>query len=421
MPFDDLLRGLERPRNVVTKRESSWSRAKKNDDYWVIEPGEKRVLADIKGPGRITHIWMTQSCQRMFGPNWSVPDPDFYRKALLAFYWDGEKEPSILTPLGDFFCIGHSITSNFQSLPFTVSVNPQENMKWGAPAALNCYLPMPFRESARVELINENDIPYIQYFYIDYELVKDELPEDTAYLHVQWKRKNPTPGWAPELRVNSPPTDIANTGEKNYVILDAKGSGHYVGCNLSVTNFQKTWWGEGDDMIFVDGEKFPPSLHGTGSEDFFNQAYGMQANAYLMNGSAKFEHDGPRGYQVSYNFYLTHPVRFKRSILVTLEQGHGNHLANEWASTAYWYQNEPHKTFGILPVKARLPVRHPDIGVVPVLMPPGWKEPKLTAEQKKIKAKYKRDCDKFMRDWFKGREKHAAEQKTLIRKGKKAR
>ena len=410
-----LLRSLERPGDVVSKRASSWDRSGRNADYWVIEPGERRILADIEGCGRITHIWMTQSCRRMFGPGWMVNDPDFYRKVLLAFYWDGEKSPSILVPLGDFFCLGHSITGNFQSLPFTVSANEQSNLKWGAPAALNCYLPMPFRSGARVELVNENDVPYGQYFYIDYELEKGGLPEDTAYLHVQWRRENPTPGWAPDMAVNTPPTDIPNFGEKNYVILDAKGSGHYIGCNLSVTNFQGTWWGEGDDMIFVDGEKFPPSLHGTGSEDFFNQAYGMQPNAFLMNGSSKYEHDGPTGYQVSYNFHVVNPVRFRKSIKVSLEHGHGNHLANEWASTAYWYQQEPHKLFGILAVEKRLPVRHPDVGVVPVLAPPGWKPPSLNAEQKKIRSRYVKEAAAASRQWLAGRKKHAAEQKKLIK------
>ncbi|MBN1807547.1 MAG: DUF2961 domain-containing protein [Planctomycetes bacterium] len=417
MPFEDLLSGLERPGNVRTMRASSWDMTGKNSDAWMIGAGEERVLADIEGPGRITHIWMTQSCRRMAGANWFVPDPDVYRKVLLAFYWDGEKEPSVLAPLGDFFCMGHSIAGNFQSLPFTVSVNAQSNMKFGAPAALNCYLPMPFRKRAKVVIINENDIGYVQYFYIDYEKVLDGLPDETAYLHAQWRRENPCPGWAPEMRVNTPPVDIPNDGAKNYVILEAKGSGHYVGCNLSVTNFQGTWWGEGDDMIFVDGEEFPPAIHGTGSEDFLNQAYGMQPNAYLMNGSSKYEHEGPAGYQVSYNFYLTNPVRFRKGIRVTLEHGHGNHLANEWSSTAYWYQQEPHKAFGILPVAKRLPVRHADLGVAPILEPPGWKEPRLTPEQKRIKEKYRKELDRAGKAHAAGQKRAAKAQKKLEKEG----
>ena len=116
-------------------------------------------------------------------------------------------------------------------------------------------------------------------------------------------------------------------------------------------------------MIWIDGDKWPPDLHGTGSEDYFNQAWGMQPNAYLFNGSALYEGD-VRGYQVSYNFHLTNPVHFRKSVLVSMEHGHANHLGNEWASTAYWYQLEPHRRFDILPVEQRLPIRT-DLGVVP--------------------------------------------------------
>ena len=122
-----------------------------------------------------------------------------------------------------------------------------------------------------------------------------------------------------------------------------------------VTNFQGTWWGEGDDMIWVDGYKWPPELHGTGSEDYLNQAWGMQDNAFLMNGSSIYERN-TGGYQTSYVFHLTNPVRFEKEIKVTIEHGHGNHLANEMASVAYWYQKEPHRKFGIIDVAQRQPV-----------------------------------------------------------------
>jgi hypothetical protein len=127
-----------------------------------------------------------------------------------------------------------------------------------------------------------------------------------------------------------------------------------VGCNLSVAHFQGSWWGEGDEMIFIDEDTWPPSLHGTGSEDYFNHAWGMQDNAFLMNGSALHESIIP-GYQVSYRFHLADPIHFNRRIAVTLEHGHANHLADDWSSTAYWYQTLPSPIKPILPVDARLP------------------------------------------------------------------
>ena len=170
------------------------------------------------------------------------------------------------------------------------------------------------------------------------------MPADRGYFHAEFRRNNPFGGWGHEIRVNTPEADIVNREEPawrdNYVILETVGWGHYIGCNLPVANFQGTWWGEGDDMIWVDGYKWPPDLHGTGSEDYLNQAWGMQPNAFLRNGSSIHE-DHTGGYQTSYVLHLENPVRFQREIKVTLEHGHGNHLANDWASVAYWYAETP--------------------------------------------------------------------------------
>ncbi|MBV9673575.1 MAG: DUF2961 domain-containing protein, partial [Verrucomicrobia bacterium] len=206
------------------------------------------------------------------------------------------------------------------------------------------------------------DVPYGQYFYIDYELYRESLPESVAYFHAHWRRENPCNGWAPGLQVNSPEVNIAHLdADGNYVVLETEGQGHYVGCNLSVTHFQGSWWGEGDEMIFIDDDNWPPSLHGTGSEDYFNHAWGMQNNAFLMNGSSLHESIIP-GYQVSYRFHLADPIHFRKRIAVTLEHGHGNHLSDDWSSTAYWYQSLPSPKNTILSVADRLPIfefKHP--------------------------------------------------------------
>jgi D-arabinan exo alpha-(1,3)/(1,5)-arabinofuranosidase (non-reducing end) len=123
---------------------------------------------------------------------------------------------------------------------------------------------------------------------------------------------------------------------------------------------QGTWWGEGNDMIFVDDDTWPPSLHGTGTEDYFNHAWGMQKNAYPFHGAIIHESDVP-GYSVNYRFHVADPVRFNRRIKVSIEHGHGNHLADDWASTAYWYQQLPSPTASILPLEQRLPTRPPDL------------------------------------------------------------
>ena len=351
------LEALTRIRDRKPGRVASWNTDGRNKDCWIIEPGETRVLADIEGPAQLTHIWMTQRAQ--------------YRECLLRFYWDNAQQPSVNVPLGDFFCLGHGMTRSFESLLFTGSCNEAQEYRFDGACALNCYVPMPFRERCVVELVNESDEAHTQFFYFDYETL-EQVPEDVGYFHAEFRRTNPFGGWGHEITVNTPEANAANAEEvawhNNYVILETKGRGHYIGCNLSVTNFQGTWWGEGDDMIWIDGYKWPPDLHGTGSEDYLNQAWGMQANAYLRNGSSIYEghtrpahaphrHGTPMGgYQSSYVFHLENPVRFQKQIKATIEHGHANHLQNEMSSVAYWYADRPTKVARPPAVTKRLPV-----------------------------------------------------------------
>lgn len=362
--------------NAATRRCSSWDTSGRNADRWVIKPGKTKLLADIKGPGVITHIWMTQ--------------PNHYRECLLKITWDNAKYPSVLCPLGDFFGLGHGIVNSYQSLLFTTSTN--HNNAFNSGCALNCYAPMPFKKRARIELINESREEHCQYFYVDYETLEEVPADDTGFFHAEFRRTNPFGGWGHEVTVNTPQANIANTKrlawENNYVILDTKGRGHYIGCNLSVTNFQGTWWGEGDDMIWVDGYKWPPELHGTGSEDYLNQAWGMQDNAFLRNGSSIHE-GNTNGYQTSYVHHIENPVRFHKEIKVTIEHGHGNHLANEMSSVAYWYAERPARAAKVPPVAKRMPVlrNNQDKWLYDKKNQCPGKRVKITAEMRKMKKK----------------------------------
>ena len=352
----DMFEDISVIRDGRSGRSSSWETNGRNGDSWSIPAGESRVLADIQGPGRITHIWMTQGCH--------------YRECLIKITWDDAEQPSVLCPLGDFFGLGHGLVASYQSALFSASTRFPYQFDKGC--ALNCYAPMPFRKRARIELVNESAQEHHQYFYVDYE-TGVKLPDHAGYFHAEFRRANPFGGWGPEIAANRPGSHLANivnaerlAWDNNYVILETKGKGHYIGCNLSVTNFRADWWGEGDDMIWVDGYKWPPDLHGTGSEDYLNQAWGMQDNAFLRNGSSIFEGHTLKefsitpwsvgGYQTSYVHHLENPVRFQKEIKVTIEHGHGNHLGNEMASTAYWYAESPAAATAPPPVKQRLAV-----------------------------------------------------------------
>lgn len=339
---------LVRLRSCKSRRISSYDKTGGNADYWRFEAGEKKVIAEIKGAGIIRHIWMTIGCKAEHYP----------RKILLRMFWDGEKNPSVEAPIGDFFGMGHGILRNFVSAPLMMS--PQDGK------GMNCYFPMPFERRSRIEIENECETEMVLYFYVDYEQYQT-MEKGIARLHAQWRRENPTKGIVPrgvehEKELWAEPN---LDGKENYVILEAKGRGHYVGCHLDIDCFERglnDWYGEGDDMIFIDGEGWPPSLHGTGTEDYVSMAYGpsQEYNSpyhglTLYSGTDDWKWKGKNSV---YRYHIQDPVHFKKSIKVTIEHGHANALTNDYSSTAYWYQREPHLPFPrMLPVKQRLP-RH---------------------------------------------------------------
>jgi hypothetical protein len=326
----DVLSSLGQPQDYVSRRISSYDRSGGNRDSLTIEPGATAVLAEIPGPGAIHHIWVTIAAEPFYG-----------RKLVLRMYWDGETAPSVEAPIGDFFGVGHGLDRSFSSLPINCSSEGR---------ARNGYWHMPFRRSARITVTNEGRKPVAAfYYYVDYRVLK-ELREFTPYFHAQYRQEMPC---APD---------------RYYVLLDAEGRGHYVGCNLSVLQRAMGWWGEGDDMIFVDGEK-APSLHGTGSEDYFSDAWGMREDENLFYGCPLQEEDFQAGSKATvYRFHIPDPIPFTRSILVTIEHGHANDRADNFSSVAYWYQAEPHKPFPPLaPVDKRLPyaLEPPDDFILP--------------------------------------------------------
>ena len=367
---DSPLGGLPRIRNVQSRRVSSWDQTGGNNDFLVIPAGQMVVLADIRGAGCINHIWCT---------HWN-PQPDYLRRVVIRMKWDDEPDYSVNVPLGDFFGMGHAKMASFSSLPLQMS--PAEGR------AFNCWFPMPFSKQASIELVNESDESMNFYYYIDYE-VHDEIPADFGLFHAQWNRKNPCEGVS-EVGMNNLEFSFGGQnigGKGNYVILEAEGCGHYVGCNLNIHNLRKgerfdwpqnlswpmnldeglgnqevlftkfNWYGEGDDMIFIDGEEWPPSLHGTGTEDYFNTAY-CPAVKFEAPYHGMTLPGGPNwsGKISVYRFHIEDPVHFKKSIRVTIEHGHANHRSDDYSSTAYWYQLEPHKPFQALPlVGERLP------------------------------------------------------------------
>ncbi|MEE8580236.1 MAG: glycoside hydrolase family 172 protein [Myxococcota bacterium] len=359
------LANLARLRGYTRRRLSSWDRSGGNRDFVRIPPGESVALGEIAGAGCVKHIWITMLAM--------PPEEHDLCKTVLRMFWDGEASPSVAVPLGDFFGIGFGLRRNFVSLPLQMS--PQDGR------SMNCWFPMPFARGARFEVENQGDSARIFFFYIDYE-EHDEIDPDLARFHACWKRTRTTAGTAARqgytrkdyrydasrtagagLGIGGPWSEANLTGEENYVILDVEGRGHYVGCNLNVDVFERQlndWYGEGDDMIFVDGEPWPPRLHGTGTEDYFNTAFcPTQEYCAPYHGITVYSgnEDWPWGGKNSmYRFHIEDPIAFERSIRVTIETGHNNALANDYSSTAYWYQLGRSRALPALPpADARLP------------------------------------------------------------------
>ncbi|RIK42288.1 MAG: hypothetical protein DCC58_11210 [Chloroflexi bacterium] len=331
-------------------RASSWDRTGGNRDYLVIPPGAKATLAEIDGPGKITHIWMTLRSD----------DALHLRKLVLRAWWDGEEHPSIETPIGDFFGMGHARTTNWWSQPLQMA--PEEGK------AFSCFFPMPFTASARWEVTNDCDADAIVYYYIDYERYQSaDAVAGLGQFHAQWRRQAPCDGISDAGMDNEEYSfgGVNPDGAGNYVLLEAEGTGHYVGCHLDVENLRYVpedvfnWYGEGDDMIFIDGEVWPPSLHGTGTEDYFGTAWCPKTpfhgpyHGVILPGGPNWS-----GQITLYRYHIEDPVRFSTSIRVTIEHGHANRRSDDYSSTAYWYQTEPHLPFPAFPdVAARLPRR----------------------------------------------------------------
>jgi hypothetical protein len=335
------LDSLPQAKVYVQKRSSSYDRSGGNADARPIAPGETLTLLDDSGPGAISHIWFTIASD----------DPHHLKALILRMYWDGESSPSVETPVGDFFGLGLGDYFLYQSIPLSV----------GSDKALNCFFPMPFQKHARITVTNEGAQRVGSfYFNIDYRAYSKPLPADALYFHAQYRQAAPAPGWTNQWRSNGDPLVDQKknlNGEGNYVWLEAKGRGHFAGVTMSVLQNQDGWWGEGDDMFFVDGET-TPSINGTGSEDYFLGAwdFGGHAFSYSLFGAPVTGAEKVGGRWSLYRFHLDSPIPFTKSLRATIEHGHANHRSDNFFSVAYWYQTEPHAAFPALPaLEQRIP------------------------------------------------------------------
>jgi hypothetical protein len=325
-----MMAGLCRFRDYKSRRSSSWDRSGGNKDYVIIAPGQSHELLKEAGAGCVRHFYWTY-IERL-----EKARLNFFRGLVLRAFWDGSGMPSIEVPLGDFFGVSNGQVRSIKSFAFTT--NPGFDRAGRDTWGFNCYLPMPFEKGARIEIENQGNQDARVWFHIDYELYA-KLEGPVGRLHACWNREKDTePVLLPEGG-----DEIKNlTGDENYSILDVRGNGLFAGYFLTVVNNERGWYGEGDDMVFIDGEDFPPSIHGTGTEEIFGggacpatEYSGPYTGFHCIENRAGYNFWGTNG---MYRFYITDPLRFRKSIRVTLEHGHGNNKANDYCSTGFWYE-----------------------------------------------------------------------------------
>ena len=318
---------------------------KSNWDNFRVAPGETHVLMDVKGPGEITHMWMT-----FLGPEaqgWAKDGSATHQDMLLRIYWDGSSRPGVEAPVGDFFANCFGARDQVLSLPVLVE----------DADSYNCFWRMPFRKSARVEIVNQGRKPInLLYYNIDW-IKKDKLAADTPYFYAQYRQEYPV-----------------RQGQ-DYVILDTKGKGHYVGTVLAVRSRSPSWFGEGDEKIFIDGEK-EPSIWGTGTEDYFLSAWGLKTVSTPYFGTPHFDGWGLVGGRTSaYRWHVADPIVFQKGIRMTIEHFgwispdenpqnksmSWNERQDDYSSVAFWYQTGTPTFAERAPADRRLPSLDPTI------------------------------------------------------------
>jgi hypothetical protein len=292
-----------------------------------IDAGQTFVLAEIKGSGAIKHIWMTPTGDNRFN--------------ILRMYWDGEKNPSVECPAGDFFACGLGEYVRITSL--AVCVNSM--------SGFNCYWMMPFRKSCKITMTNIDDKAMVLYYQVDYMLTR--VPEEMAYFHAQFRRVNPL------------------AYKDDYTIVEGiRGQGQYAGTYMTWGSNSPGWWGEGEIKFYMDGDREFPTICGTGTEDYFCGSY-----CFMKPGTEEYQEYNTPYVGLSqvikskkqprfgmYRWHIMDPIRFEKDLRVTIQalgwQSEGRYLPlkDDISSVAYWYQTEPHAAFLKLPDKNALKI-----------------------------------------------------------------
>jgi Protein of unknown function (DUF2961) len=253
-----------------------------------VEPGEVQVLLDVKGQGIINRIWVTIIDR----------SPEMLRSLKLEMFWDDEKKPAVSVPFGDFFGMGLGKTAKYNNAFFG---NPEGR-------SFLCYIPMPFKKAARVQVTNESGKRLSHLFFdINFQRL-EKWNNDNMYFHAYWNR------------------DTATQLAKDFELLPRiTGKGRFLGVNVGLKAnpiYEQYWWGEGEVKMYLDGDKAFPTLVGTGAEDYIGTGWG-QGEFFNEFTGCLFANKDSTGWAF-YRYHVPDPIFFKTDIKVTLQQMGGN-------------------------------------------------------------------------------------------------
>lgn len=310
---------------IKSRQVSSYDKTGGNADFvGGIKDGARFDLLNVKGAGTITRIWITIAPEAAELSRNNI---------ILRMYWDGNSFPSVESPLGPFFGNGWDEAYNFVTTPLSVAP--------GAGKSYVCYFAMPFSNGARIEIENQTgkEIPNF-YYNINYQEMS-KIPENSGRFHAWFNHEvtKALPDGENEWSVLGK-QGYNKTGKDNYLFADIKGKGQLVGINYYVNCPTPIWYGEGDEMVFIDGDTIP-TFNGTGTEDFFNTSWcPKELFSHPYYGYPRVNNEtGWLGHTHLYRFFIADPVYFDKSCRFTIEHGHNNNLTLDLASVAYWYQS----------------------------------------------------------------------------------
>jgi hypothetical protein len=267
--------------NGVKGNGGKTNKTAKGNAFETIREGETKTLLDVNGQGIIQRIWLTVN-----------RTPVMLRSLRLKMFWDSETKPAVDVPMGDFFVFNLGKDAPFQS----------EFFSSGEGRSFNCYIPMPFQKHARITLTNEGKQTCMLFYDVDFLMTP--VPVNALYFHAYWTRK-----WT------------GNIGDDFEMLPKVNGKGRFLGVSVGLnvdSSYGKTWWGEGEVKMYLDGDSKYPTINGTGSEDYLGSAWGLGKFVNRYQGCT-IASDSSR----EYNFYRWHvpdAIWFTKDIRVVIQQ-----------------------------------------------------------------------------------------------------